>query len=248
MVSSFLALSILGAVHAESIQQAYPLPMGTQEVAGDAFGQWLKSLELRPEGTAIRTHSGHRVHHDGRPIELPLVRGDLQQCADSAIRLRAEWIRQTGGDLQNLSFHATSGDPLPWSRFRDGEKPYAKGNRIHWRPVERANQSWEAWLSSVFMWAGTRSLWAYETQPVEGSPKPGHLLVTPGSPGHAVVVLRVAEDRENRRTYMLVGEGFMPAQDFHVEHGPHDGWWEWGSQGLRLAHWHMGQDTLRRWR
>ena len=98
------------------------------------------------------------------------------------------------------------------------------------------------------MWAGTRSLWAYETESVEGSPEPGHLLVTPGSPGHAVVVLRVARNVENQRTYMLLGEGFMPAQDFHVEHGPHGGWWEWGAQGIRLAHWRMDRDTLRRWR
>ena len=26
------------------------------------------------------------------------------------------------------------------------------------------------------------------------------------------------------------------------------GWWRWTDQGLGLAHWHMGSDSLRRWR
>ena len=44
----------------------------------------------------IRTHDGDRVGHDGRVVLMDLVPGDLQQCADSAIRLRAEWLHSQG--------------------------------------------------------------------------------------------------------------------------------------------------------
>jgi gentisate 1,2-dioxygenase len=42
--------------------------------------------------------------------------------------------------------------------------------------------------------------------------------VAPGSPGHAVVVLDVATDTDGA-IYALLGQGFMPAQEFHVVKG-----------------------------
>ena len=247
MLMPSLLLAFLTPTHAESIREAYPPPSGAVQVQGDAFSQWLQALPLRPIDSAIRTYDGRRVRHDGRAVEFPLVRGDLQQCADSAIRLRAEWVRQSGGDLDTLSFYSTSGDPLPWRRFSAGEQPFVQNERIAWRRVDPENQSWDKWLGAVFTWAGTRSLAAYETVPAT-TPRPGDLLVSPGSPGHAVVILDVARDRQRDKTFLLVGEGFMPAQDFHVENGPHAGWWSWGQTGLDLRHWHMGVETLRRWR
>jgi hypothetical protein len=239
------ALVLLSAAAlAATVGEAYPPPPGATRVADDAFGAWLQDLPLRPEGTPVRTHDGHRVGHDGRPVSLPLVRGDLQQCADSAIRLRAECARARG-EAGDLSFKATSGDPIPWARYRDGETPYATGNTVRWRAADPARQTWEGWLSKVFLWAGTRSLAAYETTPA-GTPRAGDLLVVGGSPGHAVVLLDVA--RREDETLLLLGEGYMPAQDFHVEHGPVGGWWVWSEEGIDLGHWAMPGDSLRRWR
>jgi hypothetical protein len=96
----------------------------------------------------------------------------------------------------------------------------ASGNHITWTRAKAA-PTWEGYLSAVFTWAGTRSLQAYETLP-DTTPEPGDLLVQGGSPGHAVLLLDVA--RRGPDTLLLVGEGFMPAQDFHVELGPEAGW------------------------
>lgn len=241
-----LILLLLSSVPAwaESVLEAYPPPTGSSTTAPNAYGAWLQQLELLEESAPILTHDGREVYHNGRPIQLDMVRGDLQQCADSAIRLRAEWLRATHASVEELMFHATSGDPLPWSRFLEGERPYVENNRIQWRSGASKNPSWNAWLRAVFTWAGTRSLAAYETQPVE-TPTPGDMLVEPGSPGHAVVILNVATRGE--QTFLLIGEGYMPAQQFHVEHGPHNGWWEWTSAGLRLPAFYMPRDSLRRW-
>ena len=241
MLSLFL---LSAAALAATVGEAYPPPAGAVRTPDDAHGAWLQALPLRPAGAPIRTHDGHIVRHDGRPIALPMVRGDLQQCADSAIRLRAEFARAQGTDA-DLSFHATSGDPLPWRRYAAGERPRAQGNRITWSRVDPAGQTWEGWLSAVFMWAGTRSLAAYETTPAE-RPRAGDLLVVGGSPGHAVVLLDVAT--RGTQTLLLIGEGYMPAQDFHVEHGPEAGWWVWSDEGVDLGHWAMPKESLRRWR
>ena len=94
------------------------------------------------------------------------------------------------------------------------------------------------------MWAGTRSLAAYETRAV-GQPQAGDVLVVGGSPGHAVVLLDVATRGDE--VLLLIGEGYMPAQDFHVEHGPVGGWWVWSEDGVDLGHWRMPPSSLRRW-
>ncbi|MEC7948236.1 MAG: DUF4846 domain-containing protein [Myxococcota bacterium] len=229
---------------AASIGEAYPPPDGAIRIPDDAFGAWLQALPMRPIGTPIRTHDGRIVRHPGRPVSLPLVHGDLQQCADSAIRLRAEFARASD-NADSLVFHATSGDPIPWSRYVAGERPLAIDNRIVWRSTDPAGQTWDGWLSAVFMWAGTRSLAAYETTAAE-TPRAGDMLVQAGSPGHAVVLLDVA--RRGSETFVLVGEGYMPAQDFHVEHGPQQGWWPWTDNGVDLGHWRMPRESLRRWK
>lgn len=222
----------VGLAMATSVMEAFPPPMGAVRVDADSFGTYVQSLEVHPASRPVTTHDGRTVRHAARAIVLDLVDGDLQQCADSAIRLRAEWRHERG---EPVMFHATSGDPIPWARWKSGERPYAEGRGLKWRKGTKGG--WEAYLRAVFMWAGTLSLEAYDTEVAKGEPVPGDLLVKPGSPGHAVVLLDVAKDPRGR-TFVLVGEGYMPAQDFHVELGPHDGWWLWDG-GVELAHWDL---------
>ena len=237
-----VALLLSRGAAAETIADAFPPPEGAARAPADDFGAWLRARPLRAAGEPVRTHSGAVVHHRARVVDLPLVPGDLQQCADSAIRLRAEWQRERG---ISPSFKATSGDPIPWSRFSAGERPYVAGKGLAWGPADPDHQTWERWLSAVFTWAGTRSLQAYETRAVE-HPQPGDVLVEGGSPGHAVVILDVATRGDE--TLLLIGEGFMPAMDFHIELGPLEGWWRWTEGGLALPHWPLSRDSLRRWR
>ena len=244
MLKALFLFCLMHPVRAESISAAYPPPEGSIRQPSDRYGEWLNSLPLKAKSEPIRTYDGRIVHHNGRPIDMPLVRGDLQQCADSAIRLRATWLRESGAPNTSLNFRATSGDPLPWEKYRSGWKPYVKNERIAWKKTDPSKQTWDGWLRAVFNWAGTRSLVAYETYRVK-EPRTGDMLVEGGSPGHAVVILDIA--KKGDRTWFLLGEGFMPAQDFHIEHGPHAGWWEWTSKGIRLPHWHMKANSLRRW-
>ncbi len=221
-----------------TIATTYPPPEGAQRAEAGAFGRWLGTLDLAPPTEPVRTHDGRVVPGDFHVIELPLVKGNLQQCADTAIRLRAEWLREQG---REIVFHATSGDPMPWSRYRDGEKAYAPGNYLVWKPADP--QSWDQYLSAVFTWAGTMSL-SHDTVPAK-QPQAGDILVLPGAPGHAVVLLDVARSAE--RSYLLVGQGYMPAQDFHLVRGPHQGWWLW-DDGASVGPWDFPASSLRRWK
>jgi len=222
----------------ETIRTAFPPPAGAQRLDPDAFGDWLQQRQLAAADVPVRTYKGNVVEGDFRVVQLPLVPGDLQQCADSAIRLRAEWLRETGG---TVSFHATSGDPMPWQRYQGGERAYDAGNRLLWRSASAA--TWDQYLAAVFTWAGTMSL-SYDTVAAQ-DPRAGDLLVLPGAPGHAVLLLDVAE--RGAESFILVGQGYMPAQDFHLVIGPEQGWWRW-DDGAEVDPWDFPAESLRRWR
>ena len=220
------------------LREAFPPPEGFERQPQDLYGAWLGGLPVRPPEVPVRTHDGREVGHHARVIALPVVRGDLQQCADSAIRLRAEFLLQTG---QPVSYHATSGDEISYQRWMTGQRPSARGSSLTW--TAGGDGSWEGYLRAVFMYAGTASLEAYETVRVE-QPRAGDVLVEGGFPGHVEDHDGGARRREETR--ILIGEGFMPAQDFHVELGPDAGWWPW-DPGLALPHWPLGPEHLRRW-
>jgi hypothetical protein len=67
------------------------------------------------------------------------------------------------------------------------------------------------------------SISAEAKRPSRAEVRPGDFFVLGGSPGHAVLVLDVAQDAAGRRVGLL-GQGFIPAQDFHVLAG-RDGPW-----------------------
>ncbi len=202
----------------DTVVERFSAPVGTTrvDVGGGSFGAWLRALPLLPAGTPVTAF-------DGRVIEAPWARAvvdidvgttDLQQCADSAIRLYAEH-RRARHDVDGLSFHATSGDALPWKRFAAGERPHAVKNRIQWQQKAAPSSSpatFRAWLDTVFLWAGSRSL-ALDTIAVDVV-EPGDLLVVGGSPGHVLVVLDVANGAGGPQ--WLIGQGYMPAQSFQV--------------------------------
>jgi hypothetical protein len=204
-----------------SLFERFPTPAGfvRVETAEDSFGAWLRMLPVSEGPPVVRTSKGHTV---GAPalatVPLDLGSGDLQQCADSAIRLYAEYRWDTGR-TESLAFHFTSGDRSDWSDWLKGERFDVSGPHVARsfgapRPPNRT--SYRAWLQHTFVYAGTRSL-RLDAESVEDDEplRPGDLLVDPGSPGHAVVLLDVATSDSGERIG-LIGQGFMPAQTFHV--------------------------------
>ncbi|MCC7072504.1 MAG: hypothetical protein IT383_14340 [Deltaproteobacteria bacterium] len=198
-------------------------------VAAGSFGAFLRRLPLRPTDEPVRAFDGRALATPHvAVVALDVGARDLQQCADSALRLRAEhlWAR---GEQRRAAFHATSGDLLPFARYAGGEQIAVTGNKVRWRAADRGAAVGEdnraalsRWLDDVFMYAGSMSL-AKDTAAVTGEVAPGDLFVQGGSPGHVLVVLDVAARGAERR--LLIGEGFMPAQSFHVVPAPEGGAW-----------------------
>lgn len=205
------------------LERRFPTPEGLTRVEAPegSFAQFLRGLPVRTDRTHVESYEGKRLGSPSAAIVyLDVGEKNLQQCADSAIRLHAEWL-WSKGEAESLRYHFTSGDPTAWSDWAAGERFRISGSKVERRRSgarSTSRDNFRDWLDIVFTYAGTRSL-SRDSSPVEiADVQAGDFFVTPGSPGHAVVVLDVARS-DDGQIYALLGQGFMPAQDFHVIEG-----------------------------
>lgn len=183
-----------------TLEQRIAPPTGATRVAvaDGSFAAWLRRLPMLPPEQLVHLYDGslkprQDVHH--AVVDLDVARRDLQQCADAVMRLWAEYLFATG-QTDRIKFHPEPGKPKAISWWG--------GNR---------RAGWSIFLTKVFADAGTASLEA-ELPVATGAVQPGDVLIQGGHPGHAVLVLDVAEKGGER--YLLIGQSYMPAQQFHV--------------------------------
>lgn len=206
------------------LAEALPAPEGYTRlpVEPGSFGAWLRGLPVRPPGTPVRDFRGEEILPAGHPAlgavaELDVAPVNLQQCADSIIRLHAEWL-WSRREPEKIAYRFTSGDVAAWSKYAAGERARVSGSKVTWvknGPVDASRTAFQRYLDLVFTYAGTLSLETVKPRPSREDVRPGDFFVLGGSPGHAVLVLDVARDARGRRVALL-GQGFIPAQDFHV--------------------------------
>jgi uncharacterized protein DUF4846 len=186
----------------DDISRRIAPPAGAVRVplVANGFGDWLRHLPLLPAGTQVRLYDGglkSRQDVHAAVIDLDVGARDLQQCADTVMRLRAEYLWAAGRERE-IKFHPEPGKPteIAWPGGRD-RKAFAK------------------FMVRVFADAGTASL-AAEMSKLDARPlEPGDVLIQGGYPGHAVLVLDAAVAPDGRR-FVLLGQSYMPAQQFHV--------------------------------
>lgn len=207
-----------------SLSEAVAPPPGYRRVALDepSFGAYLRGLPLRDASAPVRAYDGALLREagDARVLavaELDVSPLDVQQCADSVIRLHAEW-HWSRGEKNRIGYHFLSGDFATYARYAAGERPQVNGNRVKWAASAAPSddrKTFRRYLDMVFNYASTISL-AQRTAKIEKAEiAPGDFFVLPGGPGHAILILDVATTEDGRRVALL-GQGFMPAQDFHV--------------------------------
>ena len=227
--------------------------------AENSFASWLRGLPIKEDRPFVKLYNGlwkfnQFAHH--AVVDMDVGERNLQQCADSVIRLHAEHLFSNKRD-QDIAYNFTSGDRVRWRDWLAGRRPQVSGSKVHFpqgKPVARTYKNFRRYLDVIFGYAGTISL-RKELKAVTNPARalPGDVLIQAGSPGHAVLVLDVAEHSETRKRIYLLGQGYMPAQEFHVLKNPGDGdlspWYQAdGREEIETPQWDFVRADWRRLR
>jgi Domain of unknown function (4846) len=181
-----------------------PLPVGYERIKNEenSFAGWLENIALKKDKTVYKFDGTEKYNQTAQfaVLDISVGKKDLQQCADAVMRLRAEYL-----------FAQKRFDEII---FRDN----GSGVYTFMQPYNREN--FAKYLDKVFGMCGTASL-AKQLKPKNNFDKiqAGDVLIRGGFPGHAVMVMDVAENLNGEKIYM-VAQSYMPAQDIHILQNP----------------------------
>jgi hypothetical protein len=213
--------------HGDSIKSRFETPAGFRRIKADrnSFGEYLRNLELKPEGTIVKNYDGSiKQPQDVYEAVLDIDVGDkdLQQCADAIMRLRVEYLYQQQR-YDDIAFNFTNGFRAEYSKWRSGYRIIVKGKNVSWYKKFDSSDTYDnfrGYLDIVFTYAGTLSL-SKELAPAEITDiKIGDIFIRGGSPGHAVIVVDVAVNENTQEKLFILAQSYMPAQDIQILKNP----------------------------
>lgn len=221
----------------------------------ESFTSYIRNLPMKPDGAEVMLYDGKRKGNQSAHAAVfafDVGERDLQQCADSIIRVYAEYMYQAGKE-EKIAFHLTNGFLMEYAKWRQGYRIQVEGNTVKWIKKTEADTSYESfrkYLNSVFTYAGTLSLSAEGKDIPLEEVQVGDMFIQGGSPGHCVLVVDMAKNEAGEVCFLLA-QGYMPAQEFHVIRNPQhvEDPWYYASESnypLETAQWTFQEGSLKR--
>ncbi len=243
-----------------SIRERFDVPNNFKRIPVDenSFAYYLGSLPLKPYGSKVHTYNGKIKSNSSAyeaVIDIDIGEKNLQQCADAIIRLRAEY-QLSKGLKDEISFKLTNGFEVPYSKWTDGWRVKVEGNETSWTKSAEFDDSYDAfrnYLDFVFIYAGTLSLDMDLGSISFDEMKAGDVLIHGGSPGHAVIVVDMAENPDTGEKLFMLAQSYMPAQDIHVLSNLNDSsispWYSMNfDRELETPEWTFDKSNLKRFK
>jgi len=259
-----LTIIIFSSCFSAALLNPYPLISAIPPPAGyertpdtDPFTAWLRLLPLKKDRTVHLFNGALKNNQEAQFAVLDISIGtqDLQQCADAVMRLRAEFL-YSRKEYKAICFYTAQGIPLNFQEWSRGHRFRLKGDKLvawsvpgHYPCEDRA--CFNEYLQMVFSFCGTLSL-EKQLVPVPhfSDIRPGDVLITGGSPGHAMLVADMAIDAAGHKAYLLA-QSYMPAQDIHLVKNPVDKrtspWYQVDAPLIITPEWTFHTFQLRRW-
>lgn len=180
-----------------------PVPRGYHRVAetGNSAAEFMRSLPLKERGSKLMLYTGGESRLQSlnyAVVDLPLL-SNYEQCADVCMRLRAEYLYNTG-QYGKIHFQDVNGKTLRYNGGRD-------------------RKAFEKYLRNLYGVASTFSLSREMKHRRIADMRIGDVFVYAAPAGqkygHAVMVVDIAVNDRGQTVFMLA-EGNTPARSIHV--------------------------------
>lgn len=188
-----------------TIQTITP-PVGYTRVQTDGFGTYLRKLALKQDNTVYLYNGKKKLNQDAQyaVLDVPVGNKDLQQCADAVMRLRADYLFSIK-KYDQIGFKAVDG---AFYKYRhEGYEPH------YWK-----------FMDFIYQTCNSHSLEQQMKPKNIKDIKIGDVLIRGGFPGHVVIVVDVAVNKQGKKAFMLA-QSYMPAQDIHILKGEEGPWY-----------------------
>jgi hypothetical protein len=204
-----------------TLQTRFNPPEGFQRkpVDEDSFANYLRNLPLKPAGTKVKYFNGDIKYDDvyDAVVDMEISNRDLQQCADAIMRLKGEYLYSIKA-YDQISFTLTNGFKMDYIEWTKGNRVIVNGNKTIWQKTAEPSNTYKDfrnYMEFVFIYAGTLSLSKSLHSKNIKDIAIGDVFVWGGSPGHAVIVVDVAENNDGEKVFLLA-QSYMPAQETQI--------------------------------
>lgn len=194
------------------------------ETEEGSLTEFLRTYPVKEHGSSVLLYDGSEKWNQNAHVAvfaLPIEERDLQQCADSIMRVYAEYYLKTE-QYEKIRFHFTNGFLAEYDKWRGGYRISVEGNNVSWVKSAGYDDSYETFVKfmrTVFTYAGTLSM-EQESEPISvEEARVGDVILKGGSPGHVVMIVDMCENEQGEKAFLLA-QGYMPAQEFHVLKNP----------------------------
>ncbi|MBQ3906079.1 MAG: DUF4846 domain-containing protein [Lachnospiraceae bacterium] len=206
----------------ETLETRVLTPAGYERVEAEegSFEEFLRQYPMQPAGAKVHLYDGTEKGNQSAHVAvfaLPIEEYDLQQCADSVMRMYAEYFWATE-QYDRIKFHFTNGFLVEYSKWREGSRVTINGNNVSWIKSKSKDTSYECfvrYLRTIFCYAGTLSMEKESEPTLLSLLKAGDVFLYGGSPGHVVMVVDECVNEDGEKAFLLA-QGYMPAQEFHL--------------------------------
>lgn len=194
------------------------------EVETGSFAEFVRNYSVKEDGSPVHLYNGTNKSNQSvhaAVFNLPIENEDLQQCADSIMRMYAEYYYSTG-QYNKIRFHFVSGFLAEYSKWVEGYRISVKGNNVTWvkkTDYDNSYETFKKYMRIVFSYASTLSMEKESESISLEDLQIGDIFIKGGSPGHVVMVVDVCENEQGEKAFLLA-QGYMPAQEFHILKNP----------------------------
>ncbi|MEC5395328.1 DUF4846 domain-containing protein [Bergeyella sp. RCAD1439] len=205
----------------KTLQTRFNPPNGFQRkpVKENSFANYLRNLPLKPAGTKVKYYNGDIKYKNvyDAVVDMEISNRDLQQCADAIMRLRGEYLYSIKA-YDQISFTLTNGFKMDYTEWTKGNRVIINGNKTVWSKTAESSNTYKDfrdYMEFVFTYAGTLSLSKSLHSKNIKDMAIGDVFILGGSPGHAVIIVDVAENKKGEKVFLLA-QSYMPAQEIQI--------------------------------
>ena len=192
-----------------------------------SFGAYLQNLPLKKDKT-VYLYNGEKKRNQTAQyavVDVSVGTRDLQQCADAVMRLRGEYLFAQK-QYDKIHFKSVEGQTMRFVDWANGNHNLLKkvGSDVALKPkADVSKVNFLKYMDFVFAYASTLSL-VKELKPVAqiAEIKIGDVFIKGGAPGHAIIVVDMAQHKQTGKKIFLIAQSYMPAQDIHILVNPND--------------------------